>query len=174
MTMIVGDGRPFLSERVLLNGQLISTNPFVSADGPKWDDPRFNLTGKLPAGALDQPSPPIVSVEPNTLLSDCLTFSAIIFSTTVKDSDGDGIIDIVETSSSLHDPFGFRLPNLAAMGADPLKKDIFVEVGALWVPPGSTVQYRTRNVNSTQSPADAGGGEDGGRRFQGQEHQSAF
>ena len=41
MTHIVGDGRPGVSERVFLDGQLIATNPFVGAEGPKWDNPTF-------------------------------------------------------------------------------------------------------------------------------------
>ena len=41
MTHIVGDGRPYVSEKVLFNGQAIATNPFVGAEGPKWDNPTF-------------------------------------------------------------------------------------------------------------------------------------
>ncbi len=150
MTMIVGDGRPILSEKVLFNGLQVGTNnPFNSADGPKWDNRKFTLTAQhLPGGTLDQPNPPIVRVEPHTLLSDCLTFSAIIFSTTVKDSEdngkGDGIIDIVESQNStpLRDPNGQTLPNFWDMGARPTQRDVFVEIGALWVPPqGPSAHY---------------------------------
>ena len=44
MTHIVGDGRPDVSEKVLFDGQSIATNPFVGAEGPKWDNPTFPLT----------------------------------------------------------------------------------------------------------------------------------
>jgi hypothetical protein len=125
MTHIVSDGRPFLSERVFLGAQLIATNPFVSALGPKWDNKTFNNL-PLPGNA----SSATVSVTPHTLLSECLTYSAIVFSTTVQDTDDDGLIDIWESSTdTLYDPNAQPLPNLKAMGATPSHKDLFLEVG---------------------------------------------
>jgi VCBS repeat-containing protein len=48
----------------------------------------------------------------------------------VQDSDRDGLVDIWETSpTTLSDPNGQALPNLAAMGANPFQKDLFVEIG---------------------------------------------
>ncbi|HSP92861.1 MAG TPA: hypothetical protein VLN08_18245, partial [Vicinamibacterales bacterium] len=125
MTHIVGDGRSGLSERVLLDGQSIATNPFVGAEGPKWDNPTFgNLP--LPDGAASA----AVRVAPNGLLSDCLCYSGIVFSTDVADADGDGLLDVWESSpTTLYDPNGQPLPNLAAMGADPSQKDLFIEIG---------------------------------------------
>ena len=67
-------------------------------------------------------------------LPDCLTFSAMVFRTTVQDSDGDGLLDIWETSQSLVDPNGNALPNLAAMGANPNRKDLLSRL-ATWTPP---------------------------------------
>ena len=115
MTALVGDGRPFLSERLQFNGQLIATGPFASTAGPKWDNPTFpNLP--LPPGA----STALVQVSPDGLLSDCLSFSAVVLSTEVQDSDGDGPIDVWESSTTtIVDPMGQPLPNLRAMGADP-------------------------------------------------------
>ena len=128
MTALVGDGRPYLSERLLFNGQLIATNPFASTAGPKWDNPTFeNLP--LPPGA----SSATLQVTPNGLLSDCVSFSAMVFSTEVQDTDGDGLLDIWETSTSpILDPNGQPLPNLRAMGADPGQKDLFVEIGYMF------------------------------------------
>ncbi len=125
MTHIVGDGRSGLSERVLFNDVLISTDPFVAADGPKWDNPTFDgLT--LPGGAGSA----AVKVMPNGLLSDCLCYSGIVFSTDVQDSDGDGLLDVWESSETpILDPTGQALPNLKAMGADAYAKDLFVEIG---------------------------------------------
>ncbi len=77
MTHIVGDGRPYLSERVRLGErQLIATNPFASTAGPKWDNPTF-LNLPLPPGAASA----AVQVTPNGLLSDCVSYSAMVFST---------------------------------------------------------------------------------------------
>ena len=48
----------------------------------------------------------------------------------MKDTDGDGLLDIWESSTTtLSDPNGQPLPNLAAMGADPDQKDLFIEIG---------------------------------------------
>jgi hypothetical protein len=125
MTAIVGDGRAFLSERVWVDGQLIATNPFASTAGPKWDTPTFeNLP--IPPGA----SSATVQVTPNGLFSDCLSISAWVLTLDVQDTDGDGLIDIWESSDTpVLDPNGQALPNLKAMGADPEVRDIFVEIG---------------------------------------------
>ena len=129
MTHIVGDGRPYVSEKVLFNGQVIATNPFFSAEGAKWDNPTFPLTATplpLPAGAASV----AVKVAPNGLLSDCLCYSGIVLSTEVEDSDGDGLLDVWEESTTtLYDPNGQPLPNLKAMGASKDVKDLFIEIG---------------------------------------------
>ncbi|MFN7980727.1 MAG: hypothetical protein U0Q11_02625 [Vicinamibacterales bacterium] len=66
----------------------------------------------------------------------CLTEVATVFSTTVKDSDNDGLLDIVEDPSpfrvtKLRDPNGQALPQLQLMGAKVGQKDVFVEVTAM-------------------------------------------
>jgi VCBS repeat-containing protein len=128
MSLIVGDGRPYLSERVRLNGALIATNPFASTRGAKWDNPTFSplpVAPGAPGAALQ--------VTPDGLFSDCLSFSAVVFSTIVQDTDGDGLLDIWESSDApLLDPNGQPLPLLKAMGADPYVQDIFVEVGYMY------------------------------------------
>ena len=60
---------------------------------------------------------------------DCLSWDAILFSTTVQDTDSDGLLDTWESSGVLTDPNGEPLPNLDAMGADPYVKDLFFEIG---------------------------------------------
>ena len=55
MTHIVGDGRSGVSEKVLFNGQLIATNPFVGAEGPKWDNPTFDRLCRCPLVPLRRP-----------------------------------------------------------------------------------------------------------------------
>ena len=128
MTHIVGDGRLGVSERVFLDGQLF-TNPFVGAEGPKWDNPTFPLTSIPPPLEDPRGASVVVKVAPNGLLSDCLCYSGIVLSTQVQDSDGDGLLDIWETSPSLVDPNGQPLPNLKDMGAQPDQKDLFIEIG---------------------------------------------
>jgi hypothetical protein len=134
MTPIVGDGRPFLSERVYLGGQLIATNPFVSALGPKWDSPTFsNLP--LPGNADET----VVTVDRHGLLSDCLTLSGWVFRSTVQDSDEDGLLDILESSAvPLHDPNNQPLPLLSQMGANPLRKTILAQVDFMETRPATS------------------------------------
>jgi hypothetical protein len=134
MTNIVGDGRPFLSEKVSLGTQSW-VNPFASIDGTNWDNWTAAVT--LPDGVASA----TLTVAPNTILSDCLSWSAIVFSTTVQDTDGDGLLDVWEMDPpplDVRDPAQLRLlPDLAQMGADPTKKDIFGEVGFLTAPDGT-------------------------------------
>ena len=66
---------------------------------------------------------------------DCLSWAAIIFSTAIKDGDGDGLPDGIEDSAAtLSDPGNpnpVPLPNLNAMGANSSHKDIVVEMDAM-------------------------------------------
>jgi hypothetical protein len=125
LTLITANGQESFSEQVFLDGTLVATNPFVSSLGESWDNPRFDVTGKLAGDA----SSAVVSVTHDTTPFDCLTWGAIILGTEVQDTDLDGIPDHVETESGLTDPNGEPLPNFAAMGANPLVKDIYIEIG---------------------------------------------
>ena len=164
VSTLVGDGRPFLSERVRFNGQVIANNPFASTAGPKWDNPTFRNLPVLPGASTAS-----LQVAPNGLLSDCLSFSAVVFSTEVQDSDGDGLIDVWESSNTtILDPNGQPLPNLRAMGADPGQKDIFIEVGYMYhggrpVPCHRCTELRRRAEACALAPADARGAETGRR-----------
>ena len=130
MTHIVGDGRSGLSERVFLGSTLIASSPFVGAEGPKWDNPTFPRPTDDPLLLPEGAASVTVKVAPNGLLSDCLCYSGIVFSTNVADADGDGLVDIWESSETpLLDPTGQALPNLKAMGADKDFKDLFIEIG---------------------------------------------
>jgi hypothetical protein len=143
MTHVVGDGRPFLFERVKTSGlsglatagatQTV-TNPFASAQGPKWDNWTTSLT-LAPANSSAVVNGARVVVEPLTLLSDCVSWSAMILSTPVQDQDNDSLLDVWETSSSLTDPNGVALPRLGGpggMGASPRRKDLFIEIGYMY------------------------------------------
>jgi hypothetical protein len=125
MTHIVGDGRPLLSERVKINDQVF-TKPFKSVDGPKWDNWTVDIALQAHASSAT------VRVEPLTILPDCVSWSAIVLSTNVQDTDTDGLLDAWESNpppNDVADPTHLQtLPNLAAMGANPLVKDLFVEI----------------------------------------------
>ena len=76
--------------------------------------------------------------------SDCLTGSAIIYQTKVKDTDEDGLLDAWETNvGGLTDPNGLPLPALALMGTPdnpvgPFHKDLFVEIGYMDTDPATS------------------------------------
>ena len=136
LTHVVGDGRPFLFERLRTAGEksgslgpiFTEINPFRSAQGPKWD----NWTSHVPLPP--DANAARVRVEPLSFLSDCTSWSAMVLSTDVQDTDEDGLLDEWEINSGLLDPNGQPLPDLAAMGADHTTKDLFVEIGFMSTP----------------------------------------
>ena len=137
LSIIVGEGQDNFSERVLLDGNLVATNPFISLGGDRWDNPTFDVSDFLPGDA----SSATVTIDHDGTPYDCLSGGAFILKTTVDDDDEDGIPDKLEsagTSGSLSDPTGELLPDLYAMGARPDHKDLLVEVGAMWAPAETT------------------------------------
>ncbi len=128
MTQIVGNGDTNFKERLTVDGVVpagvSADNPFQGALGSAWDNLTFNVSLTSDSSVSTHVGPVISSV-------DCLSWSAIVFSTPVKDTDKDGLLDIWETTSGLIDPNGEPLPDLPAMGANPNVKDLFVEVGYL-------------------------------------------
>jgi hypothetical protein len=143
LTPIVGSAQPILSERLRFNGALLSNNPFRSLAGGQWDNPTFNVaTPAVPGGVTNEVN---VSADyQGILLQDCVSWAATIFSTSVEDGDGDGLLDIWEESATpLFDPTGQPLlvdaagqpTTLQAMNADPALPDVFVEIGSMQTGP---------------------------------------
>src|SRR4030095_2650847 len=100
---------------------------------PRWDEYTVNVA--LPPGATSA----TVNVDhnkdsDNTKFTpyDCLSWSAILLSTVVQDTDGDGLLDVWEENSSgnnqLTDPNGVPLPPLADIGANKNVKDMFFQM----------------------------------------------
>ena len=134
LTHIVGSGQENKSEFLLFNGRPIATNPFKSALGSAWDNPTFPVTAPENSSAV---TTSVGTTDGTTQLStfDCLTWSAVVYRTDVKDTDGDGLLDVWESATTpLVDPEGRQLPLLSAMGADPAKKDLYMEVGYMAAP----------------------------------------
>jgi hypothetical protein len=132
MTHIVGDGGPLRSERVSAGSTVYPLNPFRGTPIlSRWD----NVTFAVPSTAL-QSGQLNVKVEPQGLIPDCLSYSAIAFRTTVEDTDEDGLLNIWEESAStIFDPNGEPLPRLKEMGANALQKDLFAEIGYMYTDP---------------------------------------
>jgi hypothetical protein len=152
MTHIVGDGSPSKSDRLLFRvgtgaDNEIGQNLFVGAQGPASDPAWDNLTRTVSSYFSGGESQVTTTVDHAGSTFDCLTWGAIIFSTTVQDTDFDGLVDILETGNvaniasltpaqlcaasgpALIDPNGQTLPDLHAMNANPCVQDIFVEIG---------------------------------------------
>jgi hypothetical protein len=74
-------------------------------------------------------------VMPARTATGCVSWGAIVFSTTVQDTDGDGLLDVWETVAPGQTTPGYidAVTNafVALPGADPKVKDIFVEVDYL-------------------------------------------
>ena len=135
MTHIVGNGRNF-QERLSFNQNLLTptntggevanaTNPFPGAQGQSWDNLTVHV-GSFMSGDDSYVTTSVAPGDPNSVA--CLSWGAILFSTTVQDSDDDGLLDVWEKSPPPSDPNGNPLPDIHALGAKPDAKDIFVKI----------------------------------------------
>jgi hypothetical protein len=150
ITYIAGSAQPNLNEvlRVDTDGNPATipagtSGLFGAGLGNAWDVVTRStaaLTGLAQTGGFFD-----TSIAPQTtgplggVVNDCVSMGVMIYQTQVNDADLDGLLDRWETSAvPLIDPNGVALPNFRNMGADPLVKDVFVEVGAMWAPAQTT------------------------------------
>ena len=134
ITPIVANGKPGFSSRLSIDGDALNPNPFVGSAGGRWDNPTYNFSLDSEESSFSTQ----VSAQDN---QTCLTWSAIVASVKVKDTDADGLLDIWETKG-LHrntqvSPATFGTcqdypsepcVNLPAMGANKNTRDIFLQV----------------------------------------------
>ncbi|HXH49237.1 MAG TPA: hypothetical protein VNM47_07810, partial [Terriglobia bacterium] len=151
LTHIVGNGQANKYENVYLDGVYlpslygVSSPPFPGNYNGSWDNPTWIVNNY---GSAVQPgdSDATTMVAPSASNSGCVSWGAVILSTTVKDSDNDGLLDVWEQNhgycdASLDtacahndsDPAWVSLP-----GADPDKKDIFVQMDYMCRDPNAT------------------------------------
>jgi hypothetical protein len=144
MTYMVGSGAPNGTEYITFNDAPIATDPFITVNSSSsqrgWDFTTFDVSSHMTGLNWSQKGQEVsLSVNhTNGSPYDCLATSAIVLSTTVKDTDFDALLDIWETgypasppaqAEALLDPAGIALPPLHKMGANKDVQDIFVEVG---------------------------------------------
>src|SRR6266496_2692527 len=143
ITHIVANGQPNKGETVIVGSNQLpslytaifgaNSPPFPGLYG-MWDNPTWGVGNFVNGSVAGFDTSETTTVIPASTQSGCVSWGAIIFSTTVQDTDGDGLLDVWEQK----DPQGNQGYTdavsgqwVAFPGADPLKKDIFVELDYL-------------------------------------------
>ena len=139
LTHIVGNGQSNKYETVSLDGVNLPSRygnlpPFPGYYNGSWDNPTWSLSGASnPVQAND--ASVTTTVVPNSSNSGCVSWGAVIVSTTVQNSDNDGILDVWkqkqgycdasvnEGACATTDPSWVSLP-----GATSGTKDLFVQL----------------------------------------------
>ena len=138
LTHIVGNGQSNKSESVyLLNDKTNITVPLPSLYGKQkpafpgfyngsWDNPTW-VVNSYGAAVNAEDSSETTSV---TASGNCVSWGAIVFSSTVQDTDNDGLLDVWEGPAQgytdVKDGSFVALP-----GASPTQKDIFIQVDSM-------------------------------------------
>lgn len=129
ITHIVGDGQTNKSESVFLNAVNLPSlysglPPFPGFYNGSWDNPTW-VVNKYGSAVNANDSMETTSVTPNGSGSGCVDWGAVILSTTVQDTDGDGLLDVWEDNQGYTDAISGQF--VALPGANRLVKDIFLE-----------------------------------------------
>jgi hypothetical protein len=143
LTYIGGSGFTNLTDRVFVgNRRVDSGNPFPAGGlltDRAWSNPTFTLapgtwTPQDGGRYGEQVTTRITHTAPK-LLYDCLSTGAVVFAARTQDRDGDGLPDKLEDSvGEMKNPSGMAYPNIHAMGASSSRRDLFVEINAMWTP----------------------------------------
>ena len=108
LTHIVGNGQPNKAETVSLDNVALksvygaSSPAFVGIYNGSWDNPTWALSG---AGnpMHENDASATTQVVPSGSSGNCVTWGAVILSTTVKDTDKDGLLDTWEDNGGYTD-----------------------------------------------------------------------
>lgn len=166
ITHIVAGGQPNGNERVFFNDgvntQVSPADPLAGGSSSQrgWANLTYDVSalmnpGNNSAGGFGETATTTLDHSQGGGY-DCLSLSAIVFSTAVADVDADGLPDGLEDAPlGLKDPdtaelpAGQPLPNLNAMGASSSHKDLFVEFNTLEADPGTSYGSPSAPFNST-------------------------
>lgn len=142
MTHIVAGGSPNKPDRLLFRADnepdsVIAVNAFQAA----WENYTFPASQYTTLGASKVTTTVDHNGEPTF---DCLSWGVVLYAIDVQDSDGDGIVDRLESpmpQPPITNPDGQPVPDLFAMGANPYVKDIVIEFGYMTAAAGTTYGY---------------------------------
>ncbi|HEX6494506.1 MAG TPA: hypothetical protein VF018_03415 [Acidobacteriaceae bacterium] len=133
ITHIVANGQANKGELVYLNN---TSQPLPSLYGAlppfpgvygTWDNPTWVLSHYGYVKNTDTSETTLVS--PSRTNSGCVSWGAVIMSTTVQDTDKDGLLDVWENNQGYTDAVSGQW--VALPGANPNKRDLFVELDYL-------------------------------------------
>ena len=133
LTHIVANGQINKSEQVYLNNtsqplpSLYGSSPAFPGIYGTWDNPTWVLSNYGYVGTSDTSE--TTMVVPSKSNSGCVSWGAVILSTTVQDTDGDGLLDVWELNQGYTDAVSGQFVPLP--GASSTSKDLFVEVDYL-------------------------------------------
>jgi hypothetical protein len=146
LTHIVANGKANKGEQVYLNSlsqplpSLYGSQPPFPGIYGTWDNATWVLSNYGYVSTTDTAE--TTSIVPTPTNSGCVSWGTMIMSTTVLDTDGDGLLDVWEKNQGYYDvvrendpPNGQNDPNsgqwVGLPGANPNVKDLFVEVDYL-------------------------------------------
>jgi len=138
LTHIVANGQPNKFEQVLFKGiplTAANTAAFPGAYNDSWDNPTWTVSPYMSATDTSATT----SVVPSASNGGCVSWGAMILSTTVQDTDSDGLLDVWEQNQGYTDALSGQ--SVALPGANPGVKDLFVEVDYLRNLDGSAGTY---------------------------------
>jgi hypothetical protein len=134
ITHIVGNGQPNKYENVFLNSKIKLPSlygklpPFPGIYNGSWDNPTW-LPNNYGTAVNSNDSTATASVLPADEEQGCVSWGAIVFSTTVQDTDHDSLLDVWESNQGYTDVNSNAW--VALPGANPAVPDIFSQIDYL-------------------------------------------
>ena len=142
ITHIVGAGQPNKTEQVFFNTSPLNplgTTAFPGTYNGSWDNPTWNVTADVLAQDSEMTSVVPTGNNTNNTNGKCVDWGAVVFSTTVDDSDGDGLLDVWKSNKGYTDVISRQW--VALPGAKSGQRDLFVEIDYLNNLDGSAGPY---------------------------------
>ena len=133
LTHIVGNGQTNKPEQVFLNSTSLASlyaalPPFPGLYNGSWDNPTWSNVNQFGTGNVVKGNDFVAttSVQPTATNRGCVSWAAVIFSTTVQDSDNDGLLDVWKKNQGYTEfPSGSFV---SLSGAANGQKDVFVQI----------------------------------------------